>query len=60
MQEAFGIRGAGGWGLFIKGDHLMKLVGEFRAEYVMLKKGNHSVAMLDTWVTALMKAINDA
>lgn len=57
LQKAFEDRTACNWGLFIKGDHLMKLVREFRGEYVMLIKGNYSVDKLDGWVHALLDQI---
>lgn len=58
LTECFGDPAILDWQLFISGDHLIKLVGEFRAEYVMMLKTGKDMSALDAWVAVLSREIN--
>lgn len=55
MERCFGMRGADGWQIWIRGDQLNKLVGDFRREYLRLKAlEDPEVEILDLWVDGLL------
>jgi hypothetical protein len=55
MERCFGTRGVEGWQLWIRGDQLNLLVGDFRKEYLRVKGlGDPESAILDLWVDRLL------
>ncbi|KAJ9092283.1 hypothetical protein QFC21_006925 [Naganishia friedmannii] len=55
MERCFDTRGLGGWEVWIRGDQLILLVGDFRKEYRRLKaSGNPQFSLLDLWVGGLL------
>jgi hypothetical protein len=58
MELCFGLKGAGGWEIWIRGDQLNLLVGDFRKEYLRLKAmGDPEVMLLDVWVNGLLNEL---
>lgn len=55
MERCFGTRGASGWEVWIRGDQLNILVGDFRKEFLRLKGlRDPQAALLDIWVDDLV------
>jgi hypothetical protein len=58
LERCFGTRGVSGWGLWIRGDQLNLLVGDFRKEYLRLQGLNDpGFAILDLWVDCLLEEL---
>lgn len=54
MERCFGSRGTQHWQLWIRGDQLSLLLGDFREEYVRLEELNHAeLGILDAWMEDL-------
>jgi hypothetical protein len=55
MEVCFGTRGVKGWEIWIRGDQLNLLIGDFRKEYLRLKGlQDPEVGTLDLWVDAIL------
>jgi SH3-like domain-containing protein len=55
MERCFGTRDANGWEVWIRGDQLNILVGDFRKEYLRLKGlAVPQAALLEIWVDDLV------
>ncbi|KAJ9113674.1 hypothetical protein QFC22_005983 [Naganishia vaughanmartiniae] len=55
MERCFGARGSQGWQIWVRGDQLNLLIGDFRKEYLRLKQLEvPEVALLDIWVDVLL------
>ena len=58
MERCFGSRGCSGWEVWIRGDQLILLVGDFRKEYLRLKGLKEAnVGLLDIWVDVLLSEL---
>jgi hypothetical protein len=58
MERCFGTRGVNGWAIWIRGDQLNLLVGDFRKEYLRIKAlGDSQILILDLWVEGLLEEI---
>jgi hypothetical protein len=55
MERCFGTRGLAGWEVWIRGDQLILLVGDFRKEYLRLvASGDPEISLLNCWVDGLL------
>ncbi|KAJ9118890.1 hypothetical protein QFC24_005853, partial [Naganishia onofrii] len=55
MERCFGTRGLAGWEVWIRGDQLILLVGDFRKEYLRLvASGDPQFSLLNLWVDGLL------
>ncbi|KAJ9112258.1 hypothetical protein QFC22_006342 [Naganishia vaughanmartiniae] len=55
MERCFGARGLAGWEVWIRGDQLILLVGDFRKGYLRLKASTDpEFSLLDLWINGLL------
>ncbi|KAJ9116496.1 hypothetical protein QFC22_004938 [Naganishia vaughanmartiniae] len=57
METCFGLPPMPGWEIWIRGDQLILLVGDFRKEFLRLKGLREDVKDLDLWVDTLLEEL---
>ncbi|KAJ9112537.1 hypothetical protein QFC22_006294 [Naganishia vaughanmartiniae] len=57
MEICFGLPPMPGWEIWIRGDQLILLVGDFRKEYLRLKGLQEDVTDLDLWIHTLLEEL---
>jgi hypothetical protein len=59
MEACFGVRGIEGWELWISGDQLRLVIGDFKKEYARVRAlEDPQLGILDLWIENLLQEVN--